>query len=246
MRPDPVVVALVRPALLGTYGDRGNAVVLAKRLEWRGIAATVIDVDGTDVVPSSADICVLGGGEDRARDALLADCRLLHSLVAAHAAGAVLFGVCAGLQVLGERIVDGDGATHAGVGLLPCATVGVLPRRAVGNVVADPTLPGIGRLAGFENHAGMTRLIDGGQPLARVSSGVGNGDGLRSEGVVADHIVGTYLHGPVLVANPDLADHLLEWVVGELPPLDVPAVTRLHDERLRVTSGRRGRPGRRR
>jgi CobQ-like glutamine amidotransferase family enzyme len=63
---------------------------------------------------------------------------------------------------------------------------------------------------------------------------VGNGDRHRTEGVVAGRIVGTYLHGPVLARNPALADLLLEWVVGRpLPPLEVPAVERLREERLR-------------
>lgn len=239
MRPDPVVIALVRPALLGTYGDRGNALVLAKRLEWRGIAAEIIDVDDGAVVPSSADICILGGGEDRARDALIGDARLMQSVTAAHAAGAVLLGVCAGLQILGERIVAADGSTSRGAGILPCVTVGVLRRRAVGDVVADPLLPGIGRLTGFENHAGITHLLDDARPLARIHHGVGNGDGLGSEGVVSHRAVATYLHGPVLARNPDLADHLLEWVVGPLPSLEIPAVARLRRERLRATPRRR-------
>jgi hypothetical protein len=54
-------------------------------------------------------------------------------------------------------------------------------------------------------------------PLARVLAGVGNGDG--TEGAWAGRVLGTYLHGPVLVRNPALADLLLGWVAGQLPPL---------------------------
>ena len=53
---------------------------------------------------------------------------------------------------------------------------------------------------------------------ATVLTGVGNGDG--TEGAYAGRVVGTYLHGPALVRNPGLADMLLGWVVGTLPPLD--------------------------
>ena len=35
----------------------------------------------------------------------------------------------------------------------------------------------------------------------------------------ARRVIGTYLHGPVLVRNPGLADLLLSWVAGRLPPL---------------------------
>ena len=49
-------------------------------------------------------------------------------------------------------------------------------------------------------------------------TGVGNGDG--TEGAYAGRVLGTYLHGPALVRNPGLADLLLSWAVGPLPPLD--------------------------
>ena len=39
-----VRVGLVYPELLGTYGDRGNAVVLVQRLRWRGHAAELVEV----------------------------------------------------------------------------------------------------------------------------------------------------------------------------------------------------------
>jgi len=44
------------------------------------------------------------------------------------------------------------------------------------------------RLTGFENHQGVTRLGPGVAPLAKVVTGVGNGDG--TEGVCADRVSG--------------------------------------------------------
>jgi CobQ-like glutamine amidotransferase family enzyme len=48
-------------------------------------------------------------------------------------------------------------------------------------------------------------------------------------------VLGTYLHGPALVRNPDLADLLLGWVAGSLPPVDPrqeELVRQLRTERL--------------
>jgi CobQ-like glutamine amidotransferase family enzyme len=39
------------------------------------------------------------------------------------------------------------------------------------------------------------------------------------DGFIAGGILATYLHGPALVRNPDLADYLLTRVVGALPTL---------------------------
>ena len=42
MSTSKVQIALVLPDLLGTYGDFGNAVVLEKRMTWRGISAEIV------------------------------------------------------------------------------------------------------------------------------------------------------------------------------------------------------------
>jgi CobQ-like glutamine amidotransferase family enzyme len=46
-------------------------------------------------------------------------------------------------------------------------------------------------------------------------------------------VIGTYPHGPVLVRNPALADHVLELAIGhELAPLPRPELTELRRQRL--------------
>ena len=39
-----VLIALVYPDLLGTYGDSGNAAILAQRLRWRGHEIELVTV----------------------------------------------------------------------------------------------------------------------------------------------------------------------------------------------------------
>ena len=88
------------------------------------------------------------------------------------------------------------------------------------------------RLTGFENHRGGTVLGPEAQPLAQVISGAGNRAGDGIDGAVQGSVVATYLHGPCLARNPELADHLLSRVVGELPPLESTRSTQLRKERL--------------
>jgi CobQ-like glutamine amidotransferase family enzyme len=231
-----VRIALVAPDLLGTYGDQGNAEVLRQRLRWRGRFAEIVHASAT--VPADCDIYVLGGGEDAAQ--MLAVNRLARSRGLQRAAqrGAVVFAVCAGLQILGERFAGPDHRDHPGLGLLDLTTTR-RARRAVGEVRARPAISELGAtvLTGFENHQGGTRLGPSARPLARVLSGVGNGADdnptRRVEGALTGRIVGTYLHGPVLARNPALADLLLEWATGEeLAPLQLPAVELLRAHRL--------------
>jgi CobQ-like glutamine amidotransferase family enzyme len=233
MTTSAVRIGLLYPELLGTYGDRGNALVLERRLTWRGMPAELVEVPAGTPVPASLDVYVLGGGEDAAQAA--AGTALRESgatLQAAREAGAASLAVCAGFQLLGERYVQGDGTSVPGLGLIDAVTTAG-PRRCVGECVVDP-LGGAIRLpllTGFENHAGRTTLGPGVRPLGTVRWGVGNGDGF--DGAIGERLVATYLHGPVLARNPALADLILSWVAGALPPLDDEVVLSLRSERLR-------------
>jgi CobQ-like glutamine amidotransferase family enzyme len=229
-RPSALRIAVLFPELLGTYADRGNVTVLVRRAEWRGFPVEVVEVPLGRQVPRSADLYVLGGGEDAAQGEAADALTHSHGLSNAAVSGAVVFGVCAGLQLLGETFLGPDGTTRHGAGLLTVSSER-LPRRAVGEVVTDTQQLGLGLLTGFENHAGETTVSAPARPLGAVVRGVGNGDG--TEGAVQGNVVGTYLHGPVLARNPALADHLLQLALGqELAPLSVPEVQTLRDQRL--------------
>jgi lipid II isoglutaminyl synthase (glutamine-hydrolysing) len=221
--PSAIRLVWVYPDLLSTYGDRGNLLVLARRARLRGFAVEIAEVNSDQRVPADGDIYLLGGGEDLPQ--ILAARRLAAGgqgggLGAAAASGAVVFAVCAGYQIVGTEFGGADGEPVPGLGLLDISS-GRGERRGVGEIVADvdPAL-GAGRLTGFENHQGVTRRGPGAKPLATVVTGVGNGNGDGTEGAYAGRVVGTYLHGPALVRNPGLADMLLGWVAGTLPPVD--------------------------
>ncbi|MBK9180423.1 MAG: glutamine amidotransferase [Acidimicrobiales bacterium] len=239
-RPSAVRIALLVPELLGTYGDNGNALVLERRLTWRGIPAEVLRVEGGAPLPSEADLYLLGGGEDRPQ--ILACEELAASAVLPRVVdrGAAVFGVCAGFQLLGRSFPGADGAPRPGLGLLDARTRRGDGPRAVGEVVVSPQVAsGLPLLTGFENHGGVTELGPGVTPLGTVLAGVGNGAGRGDEGAVAGRVIGTYLHGPVLARNPALADLLLSFVVGPLDPLDDADVDALRAERLGSALGPR-------
>jgi hypothetical protein len=229
---------LLFPDLLGTYGDSGNATVLAQRLAWRGYEVEVIEVVGGDAVPEHGDVYVVGGGEDSPQSQAAREIGQRGSLHHAVDHGAAVLAVCAGMQIVGATFPDASGTTLAGAGLLDIETVKVDRSRAVGEllVTPDPRL-GLPELTGFENHGGRTRLGPSAQPLGTVEVGEGNGWG--TEGAVNGRVVGTYLHGPVLARNPALADLLLGWATGDqLGPLDDAEEDALHRERVRAARQR--------
>jgi CobQ-like glutamine amidotransferase family enzyme len=242
-------IALVYPELLGTYGDGGNALVLSQRLRWRGLDTEVVSVPAGEPVPTQCDIYLLGGGEDEPQVLAAEGMRRESSLQRAVEGGAMVFAVCAGLQIVGTTFLGADGKQHDGVGLLGLETRRTFgsadeptPPRAVGDIVVQPDEEfGLPLLLGYENHGGRTRPVPDapGHRLGVVRRGVGNGTPDRAEGHVADvgrgRVIATYLHGPVLAQNPALADLLLRWVHPGLPSMDGPAeAERLRAVRLRA------------
>lgn len=229
---EPVRIGLVLPDVMGTYGDGGNAVVLRQRLRLRGIAAEIVEITLAEPVPDALDIYTLGGAEDYAQR--LATRHLLRhqGLQRAAARGAPVLAICAAIQVLGHWYETSAGERVDGVGLLD-VTTSPQPERTIGEVVSTPLIDGLSApLTGFENHRGGTALGAAARPLAAVVKGAGNrlGDGV--DGVVQGSVVATYLHGPCLARNPELADLLLSRVVGPLAPLELPEVDLLRRERL--------------
>jgi CobQ-like glutamine amidotransferase family enzyme len=192
---------------MSLYGDTGNVVVLRKRLAWRGHDADVVAIEpGNPADLRGVDLVVGGGGPDRGqRDVasdLLARSDALHDALAD---GVPMLVVCGLFQLFGDSYVPGDGRALLGIRVFDAVSTASTPR-ITGPVVVDTSH---GRLTGYENHGGVTRLGPGQQPLGRVRSGVGNGAGRPVDGAVAGTAYGTYLHGPVLAANPWFADHLL-------------------------------------
>jgi CobQ-like glutamine amidotransferase family enzyme len=232
---DPVRIALVFPSLLGTYGDGGNASVLAQRLRWRDVDAEVVEVAVDEPLPEQLDVYVLGGGEDAAQTLAVAR---LGGLTRVVERGAPVFAVCAGFQILGETFLDARGEVYQGLGLIDCRTDRLPGSRAVGELLGQPVADGLREpLTGYENHGGRTVLGSSASPLARVEAGVGNGNGV--DGAVQGSVFATYLHGPALARNPELADWILSKVTGPLAPLDDREEAELRRERFGAL--RRGR-----
>jgi hypothetical protein len=217
------------PDYLNIYADRGNIAVLARRAEWRGYGLEVAAIGlGEPVRPGEQDLLYVGGGQDREQLLVATDMAAkAEQLREAVAGGAAVLAVCGGYQLLGRGYRGFHGEDMPGTGLLPLETVAG-DRRMIGDVLLECELERGERrtLAGFENHAGRTRLDPGATPLGRVVAGFGNDGESGFEGCRSGRVLGTYLHGPLLPRNPWLADWLLAQALAhvrgtdEAPPLD--------------------------
>ncbi|MCC6293345.1 MAG: cobyric acid synthase [Bryobacterales bacterium] len=145
-----------------------------------------------------------------------------------HEAGASIFGICGGYQMLGERIddplgVDGDPGSARGLGLLPVRTV--MEAHKTTRTRRARTATGT-RFEAYEIHMGRTEAMEPVEPFAFFEDGA-------PEGVTRGQVRGTYLHGalesPELVAElfsitstpPDRERHydaLADWLEANASP----------------------------
>lgn len=198
------------PEVLNLNGDRGNITVLKKRCSLRGIEANVLSCSLADEIPlRSADIIYLGGGSD---NDLPKVCEKLATqkevLLSYRDDGGVLLAVASGYPLLGHSYPL-RGTTYPGLALLDITTEEG-NSKLTGNASVNTPL---GILTGFENHTGKTRLGKLATPLGKVLSGYGNNAEDGMEGAVYKNFYGTYLTGPILPANPELADLLIAKAV---------------------------------
>jgi CobQ-like glutamine amidotransferase family enzyme len=205
------------PGALFPQGDGGNVLALAWRARPRGTDVEVSDVTlGGDIPP--ADLYVIGGGEDEDAPVLAGRLARSDALRAALEAGSVLFAIGQGYELLGSTFERYDtGERVDGAGLLDASfdRAGMVDRR----VVTQPNEAlGLPAMSGYESHRGRATLGPAATPLATLEIGTGNGGSPATDGAIgrvgAGWVIGTWLHGPVLPRNPELADLVLGWALG--------------------------------
>ena len=232
----PIVIAHMFPDLLNLYGDGGNVRILSERLAWRGIPVQVKRVEyGESVDLGDVDLVFLGGGPDREQKLASAELMRMKDELAAYVEedGPVL-AICGGYQILGKTWLLGDEEVP-GLDIVGIETrrPGTSADRLIDNIVLSSPLA-THPVVGYENHAGRTYLAEGVKPFGAVVSSVGHGnnDADKADGALYRKVLGTYLHGPLLSKNPEIADWLLAAAcerharrTGE----SVPALTQLDD-----------------
>ena len=209
----PIVIAHMFPDLLNLYGDGGNVRILNERLAWRGIPVQVKRVEyGESVDLGDVDLVFLGGGPDREQKLASAELMRMKDELAAYVEedGPVL-AICGGYQILGKTWLLGDEEVP-GLDIVGIETrrPGTSADRLIDNIVLSSPLA-THPVVGYENHAGRTYLAEGVKPFGAVVSSVGHGnnDADKADGALYRKVLGTYLHGPLLSKNPEIADWLL-------------------------------------
>lgn len=207
------------PDILELYGDFGNIQVLQYRLEKRGIKATIVPYSIGDPAPdfSEFDLVFAGGGADQEQGILSEDLiKYKTEIRKAVDAGVFFLLICGAYQLFGKYYKGVEGNIIPGLEIFNYYTEAINDRkkRCIGNVVINANLNGNEtKIIGFENHGGQTFDID--TPFGDVLSGNGNKFGDTKEGFFLPNVIATYLHGPLLSKNPELADYIIKYCLNK-------------------------------
>ncbi len=198
------------PREMSIYGDLGNTRALMRRLRLHRYDVELIEHHPGQKLTAGAHLIVGGGGQDSGQARVEADLEANGPLLRVLAEdGVPMLMICGMYQLFGNDFLTVAGERLPGLGILDVTTRGNA-KRMIGPVVLTTEF---GDVVGYENHSGATTLGPGQQPFGTVRHGQGNNDSDKTEGAVRNHVFGTYLHGPVLPANPAFADALIKAAV---------------------------------
>jgi CobQ-like glutamine amidotransferase family enzyme len=194
------------PREMSIYGDLGNTRTLAARIRRHGYSPVVHQHHPGGEFPEQAHLVLGGGGQDSGQVRVEDDlARIADRLRGLAAGGVPMLMICGMYQLFGNAFITVDGKRLPGLGILDVTTQGNA-KRMIGPVVLATDF---GDVVGYENHSGSTTLGAGQAPFGRVRSGFGNNGTDGTEGARTGNVFGSYLHGPVLPANPAFADALI-------------------------------------
>ena len=203
------------PDILELYGDFGNIQVLRYRLEKRGIKVTIDSYSIGDNPPNfnEYDIVFAGGGADQEQSILAEDLlKYKENIKEAINNGVFFLLICGAYQLFGKYYKGVEGNIIPGLEVFDYYTEAINDRkkRCIGNIVINVNLGGKEtKVIGFENHGGQTFDIE--TPFGDVLLGNGNKFGDTKEGFFNKNVIATYLHGPLLSKNPELADYIIKY-----------------------------------
>ena len=126
----------------------------------------------------------------------------------------LLLGYC--MELFGQYIQREDGSKVEALGVFPTYAVRQAPRRfntLLQTQFRDMTL--LGYTSRFSHTYGISEDL----AFSRVTVGTGSEPNSKLEGIYRNRLIGTYLLGPLLVANPDFSKWLLTQLGLKSPAL---------------------------
>lgn len=214
-----VKILYLYPNEMNIYGDWGNVLTVARRLQWHGYEPKILQHHPDKAFPKDVDIVIGGGGQDSGQSIVEADLQKNRASIQQMAEDDIpMLMVCGLYQLFGRFFKTAGDKQIKGIGIFAAETFAG-SKRMIGNIVIETPF---GEVVGYENHSGKTVLDSTQEAFGTVKKGAGNNMNDKTEGAVYHNVYGTYMHGSLLPKNPVFADHLIKKAVehrhGEFEP----------------------------
>ncbi|PIR43486.1 glutamine amidotransferase [candidate division WWE3 bacterium CG10_big_fil_rev_8_21_14_0_10_32_10] len=213
-------IAHLYPKELNLYGDTGNVYYVKYFLNKFGIKSGIYEIGIGDVLDDTYDFIFAGGGPDSLQNKIYQDFLTRKSFLIKHIhRGKPSLFICGSYQLMGKYYLTADKKKIKGLNIFDIVTKSPPDQkhRLVGNSiitlnesVIKPNYNFDTRIIGFQNHNGRTYLNSKVKNIGKSKNlYLGNNDVDYGEGLLFKKTLCSYLHGPLLVKNPQLAYYLL-------------------------------------
>ena len=154
---------------------------------------------------ANSDVVIIPGSKQTADDLRWMRSQGLDRILVEYARDGLLVGICGGMQMLGQRIVDPHNVEYRtsieGIGLLPIETTmqpqkitRISSGRLFGSAIFAQPIPQL-PIRGYEIHIGETHYLEGAQPFARLQDAPISDASLDGCVAPGGQVFGSYLHG---------------------------------------------------
>lgn len=210
-------IEVMVPELCCLYGDKANMKYLHQCLPQAEFVSTGLN-DKPAFLQEDVALCYFGSMSEQSQERMLS--RLMPykaEILECVRAGKTFFLLTGNaLELFGSYIQREDGTKVEALGIFETYAVRQSPKRFNSLITASfENMVLQGYTSRFSHTFGVTDEI----AFAHVQIGTGCCEGSKLEGVMLPNLVGTYLLGPLLVANPDFTHWLLSGMGCELEEL---------------------------
>jgi len=212
-----MIIESLYPEICCLYGDKGNTVYLRHCLPGATFAETSLTSQPV-FADKSVDLLYMCSMSERAQEIAIQQLapyrNQLAKLLDDGQTTVLLTGNA--LEIFGQYIQRPDGSKIEGLGLLDIHSVRQTPARFNSLILAD--FQGT-KIVGYTSRFSHTYTKTTDNYLFKVEKGVGFNPDTDLEGVHQGKLYATYLHGPLLIANPAFTKALLVEMGVTLPSL---------------------------
>ena len=203
-------IEILYPQVCCLYGDKANMMFLRQCLPEAEFITTTIN-DRPVFLDGDVDLVYLCSMSEQSQELLLGKLMPYKERICqlAQEGKALFLLVGNALELFGSYIQREDGSKVEALGAVSSYTVRQTPNRF--NSLMKVSFEGM-TLLGYTSRFSHTYGVEDGFAFGQVEVGAGVNPESKAAGIYTGRLVGTYLLGPLLIANPDFS----HWLLAQL------------------------------